>query len=330
MANQPDLFSTLSEPVDRGKTTDPVANFPDALSADSRLSAALAPYQAHMYSTGMSENTIKAFLGDIRLLGKFLQEKGASTRLKDIGTETLNRFLYWLKFERTDADGAHVPCSPKSYARRVTSLKSFFGWLGQTSTLPTDPAAPVLQESAQAPLPRILYDDEIERLMRATRDQLWSTAKPDARPHLLVLLMLQTALKKGEVVSIRLEDIDSSNVREPVLFVRYSDGRHGHKERKLSLGPAFAPVLSQYLRNHKPKEHLFECTARNLEYVLDDAAAMANIKDGVSFEMLRWTSAVRSYRFGTPPEALRLKLGLSPISWRETFEKIKKLASPGL
>jgi hypothetical protein len=39
---------------------------------------------------------------------------------------------------------------------------------------------------------------------------------------------------------------------------------------------------------------------------------------------------VRAYRYGTPPEALRQKLGLSPISWRETFDKIKKLASPGL
>ena len=45
---------------------------------------------------------------------------------------------------------------------------------------------------------------------------------------------------------------------------------------------------------------------------------------------MRWTSAVRAYRLGAPPEALRKKLGLSPITWRETFDKIKKLSSPGL
>ena len=68
----------------------------------------------------------------------------------------------------------------------------------------------------------------------------------------------------------------------------------------------------------------------SLEYILGDIAEMAHIEGGVSFETMRWTSAVRSYRFGTPPEALRNKLGLSPITWRETLEKIKKLASPGL
>jgi len=31
-----------------------------------------------------------------------------------------------------------------------------------------------------------------------------------------------------------------------------------------------------------------------------------------------------------PPERLRLKMGLSEISWRETVEKIRILAAPGL
>ncbi|MDW8268809.1 MAG: tyrosine-type recombinase/integrase [Anaerolineae bacterium] len=168
----------------------------------------------------------------------------------------------------------------------------------------------------------------MERLLRVTRDLLWSPSKPDARPHLLVLLLLQTGLKKSEVMNLRLSDIDTSNPREPLLTVRYEDGRHAHKERTLFLGPDFLPVYNQYLRSYKPRERLFECTARNLEYVLAEAAALAEIKDGVSFEMMRWTSAVRAYRFGAAPEALRQKLGLSPISWRETFEKIQKLARP--
>ncbi|HEY54066.1 MAG TPA: tyrosine-type recombinase/integrase, partial [Caldilineae bacterium] len=162
------------------------------------------------------------------------------------------------------------------------------------------------------------------------RDLLWSPTKPDARPYLLVLLLLQTGLKKGETVNLTLNDIDISNPREPVLFIRYANPRYAHKERKLFLGPAFTPVYKQYLRTYKPENKIFDCTARNLEYVLNDTAQLANIDGGVSFETMRWTSAVRSYRFGTPPEALRKKLGLSPITWRETLEKIKKLASPGL
>ena len=50
----------------------------------------------------------------------------------------------------------------------------------------------------------------------------------------------------------------------------------------------------------------------------------------VSFEGLRWTAAVRDYRTGMPAERLRLKMGLSEISWRETLERIRLLAAPGL
>ncbi len=328
--SQLDLFAGSGGPVEPGRLSEAEAAPAAGLSRASSIGAALPYYRTYLLSNSMSEHTITAFLGDVRLLVRFLRETGASETVSEIGTDTLNQFLYWMRFERRDELGSLVPCSPKSYARRITTLKSFFGWLAATEILSSDPAAGVIQESAQAPLPRILYDAEIERLMRATRDLLWSPTKPDARPHLLVLLLLHTGLKKGVTVGIRLEDIDSSNPREPVLMVRYEDGRHPHKERKLFLGPAFMPVLNQYLRAYQPKTHLFECTARNLEYVLEDAAHLAEIQGGVSFETVRWTSAVRSYRFGTPPDALRQKLGLSTIAWRETFEKIKRLAGPGL
>ncbi|MCP4166977.1 MAG: site-specific integrase [Chloroflexi bacterium] len=324
------LFSEVNEPIDPGKSTHPVAEVPLQLTSESKLSAAMAPYQAYMRGEGLSENTIKAFMGDVRLLDRYFKQRELNPALGEIGTKELNHFLHWLRYERTNKNGDIIPCSPKSYARRVTTLKSFFGWLYAEEVLNVDPAAPVIQESVRAPLPRILFDDEIDRLTRISRDLLWSPSKPDARPYLIVVMLMQTALKKSEVVNLALEDVDTSNPREPVLLVRYADPKYAHKERKLFLGPVFLPVYNQYLRAYQPSERVFECTARNLEYVLSDTAALADIKNGLSFETMRWTSAVRSYRFGTPPEALRKKLGLSPITWRETFEKIKTLASPGL
>lgn len=328
MAKQPSLFNEMDQPVEAARPPDPIAKIPDNITGESSLSAAIGPYQVYMQSKGLSPNTIKAFLGDLRLLNRYFRERGENPKLEDIDTDVLNRFLYWLRFERTNANGQLVPCSPKSYARRVTTLKSFFGWLHEIGVIERDPAAEIIQQSAQAPLPRILYDNEVERLIRVTRDMLWSPTRPDARPYLLVTLLLQTGLKKSEVMKIRLEDIDTSNPRDPVLYIRYTDPRLGHKERKLSLGPAFTPVYNQYLRTYQPEERLFECSARNLEYVLTDAAKRADIEKGVSFETLRWTSAVRSYRLGMAPEALREKMGLSAISWRETFDKIQKLAGP--
>jgi integrase/recombinase XerD len=67
-----------------------------------------------------------------------------------------------------------------------------------------------------------------------------------------------------------------------------------------------------------------------LEYVLRDTAQLAGLKDGVSFEMLRWNCAVRDFRSGMDPNRLRKKLGLSQVTWYETVEKLKKLAEPAL
>ena len=176
---------------------------------------------------------------------------------------------------------------------------------------------------------RILHKDEIDRLLSVTRDRLWGRS-PDSRPYLLVSLFLQTGIKKSEGMAIKLVHMDRSNPTAPILEIRYQDARYAAKNRNLSFSPSLLPVIDQYVRQYHPQTYLFECTARNLEYVLSDAAKEAEIKDRVSFEMLRWTCAVRDYRYGMDAEMLRKKLGLSPISWRETFDKIRQLANPGL
>ena len=303
-----------------GESTAPVATLPPGLSTASSLSAASTAFYGHMVRQGFSDNTIKAFQADLRLFSRYMAPNRA---IGGIGQSDLEQFLTWMRTDRG------VPCSPKSYARRLTTLKVFFGWLAEQDILQKDPAAPLVHEHAYTPLPELLYDEQVNSLLSTARDLLWA-AKPDARPYLLVTLILQTGIKKSECMGIKLEHIDLSNTQAPVLYVRYADPRRTLKERKLALGMGFTAVYRQYEREYKPKEHLFECTPRNLEYVLADLAQQSGIAGGVSFEQLRWTCAVRDYRKGMPPEQLRQKLGLSEISWRETLPKIQKLARPAL
>ncbi len=303
-----------------GATSQPIAQLPSDLNRNSSLATAIAFFHGHMIRQGFSDNTIKAFQADLRLFSRYF---GANRAIGTIGQADLGEFLTWMRTERG------VPCSPKTYARRMTTLKVFFGWLAEAGVLPSDPAAPLVHEHPSTPLPEILYDNQVAALLATARDLLWAP-KPDARPYLLVSLILQTGIKKSECMEIRPEHIDFSNPQAPVLYVRYADARRTHKERKLALGPGFTSAYRQYMREYNPTERLFECTARNLEYVLEDVAKQAGITGGVSFEQLRWTCAVRDYRNGMPPEQLRLKLGLSRISWRETLPKIQKLARPPL
>ncbi len=323
-----DLFSQAQQTIDPGKTPGPVGEIPQQLTPESKITAALGPYRLYLEQQGKSQNTIKAFLGDIRILHRYFNSRGENPSLGEITTDMLNGFLHWLCHERKNKQGDIMGCKPKTYARRVTSLKSFFGWLYASNILPTNPAEAVIQRSARAPLPRILTDEELEKLQNTARDMLWSPRKPDSRTYLLLLVLLNTGIKKSELLRLKLSDIDISNPREPTLTVRYDDPRYAHKERTLFLGPAFTPVYKQYLRQYQPKERVFEWSPRNLEYILSDLAQAAGVDPShISFEILRWTSAVRAYRFGMPPEAIRKKLGLSEIAWRETYDKIQKLTT---
>jgi integrase/recombinase XerD len=300
------------------ETNAPTQELTPPLRADSPLSSAASAFGEYMTRKGFSENTIKAFQNDLKIFVKFMEP---STLLHQIKTQHLEDFLTWLQTERGK------PCSAKTLARRITTLKVFFGWIHGIGIIGSDPAEPIVQQPAKTPLPKILKDDEVARLQRAAQDYLWDRPKSDARPYLLVSLLLQTGMKKAECARLLITDIDASNPSAPEAHIRYPEERHAHKNRSIVLNPNTVPPLNQYLEQYKPETHLFECTPRNLEYVLDEVGRRADItRLQVGFETLRWTFAVRAYRMGEPEDRLRQKMGLSKISWRETREKIYQLA----
>jgi site-specific recombinase XerD len=293
-----------------------------ALTPSTTLFNAARAFELYMSNEEFSPHTIKSFRSDLRLLGDYL---GHDQPIGRIATSDLNKFLDYLLNERD------VPCSPKSYARRVTTLKVFFKWLHKGGVLPEDPAAPVIQRSVSPPLPEILNDEEIEQA-RAVTQEMWDAEKPDPRPHLLLNLILHTAMKKAECMAIRLSHIHRDAADGPFVQIRYDNPSRKIKERKLGLNPEILDALDDYVEQYKPEDVLFPCTARNLEYVLADVAEKAGIekktKKGISFEMLRWTGAVRDYQNGMDETRLRQKLGISEVTWQETGKKIKELATP--
>jgi site-specific recombinase XerD len=290
------------------------------LSAESSLSAAMERFGDHMVQQEYAENTVKSFLGDLRILKRYLK---SNPSVGEISTKNLQDFLHWLQHERGK------PCSPKSYARRLTTLKVFFAWLAGEGTIRSDPAAALTHKPVQVPLPRILYDNQVDETLAVT-GQLMQAEKPDPRPHLLVTLLLHTGIKKQECMAIKLSHIDTSDSGGAVVHIRYDKPRMQYKERRLKLPAGWTRTLAEYRKAYEPQEFLFPCTARNLEYVLTDVGKLAGLPDGLSFEMLRWTCAVRDYKARMDADRLRRKLGLSQMSWKETEPKIVRLAEPPL
>jgi site-specific recombinase XerD len=291
-----------------------------AIRADSTLEEAREVYLVALRLSGASPYTVKAFKSDLNLLGNWA---GFDTPVGEFSTDTLNRFLNWMLTERDK------PCSPKTYARRVTTLKNFFGFLYEERAIPKDPSKAVIQQPVSTPLPDVLLDEEVDALLATTRAIRTNPVEPDARPHLLAMLLLQTGVKKGECVALKQVDVLRSDPDRPQLWVRYQNPRMRYKERKIDLTAELMEVLDEYLAQRKPKDGLiFDCTSRNLEYVLNDTAEAAGIDRGkMSFETMRWTCAYRDYRRGMDAERLRQKLGLSRVSWRDTSTRLAEIVT---
>ncbi len=286
------------------------------LTAQTGLIPAINAWEFYLNDQGRSPNTVKAFLSDVRLLTQVLPP---DRTLGAITTSELNTFLHWLENERG------VPCSPKTLARRVTAIKSFFRWLQKGGVLLVDPAEQVVQRSVLSPIPEVLNDAEIEAVLLAA-DRPRRAARPDARPYTLLALLLATGIKKSECLGIHLNHIDMLSPAEPYVFIRYASPANRYKERKLSLPEDWIPAYQEYLTQYNPVDRLFPWSPRRLEYLLEDIGKEAGLSKHLSFDMCRWTSALQDYLNNVEPEKIRQKLGISKIQWREVNLKLRQLA----
>ncbi len=286
------------------------------LTAQTGLAPAINAWEMFLYDQGRSPNTVKAFLSDARLLGDYLPPDRS---LGAITTDDLNGFLHWLEHERG------VPCSPKSLARRVTSLKSFFRWLQRGGVVVVDPAEKVVQRSVLSPLPEVLTGAELDSVLLAA-DRHRRQSKPDARPFTLLSLLLATGIKKSECLGIHLNHVDLQAPEGPLVFIRYGSPANRYKERKLSLPEDWIPAYEEYLAQYNPADRLFPWSPRRLEYLLEDVGKEAGLSKHLSFDMCRWTCALQDYLNNDEPDRIRQKLGISKIQWREINLKLRQLA----
>ena len=314
---QPDLFTgapvVITEPVDPTETAFPPLVRTKPLTEQSSLTACFIPYQQDLRLRGKSEYTVTCFLSDLKMFSDYV---GRDTPVGRIAKEQLTDWLMKLKFGKK----GQVP-APKTMARRVTFLKNFFSWLTRDGVIREDPSASLVLERPLPPLPELLFDDEIERLLEVSAE--------DPRSHCLVYMVLHAGLKKEEVMGLKLEHIDLSNPQVPLITIHFpaATGKQ-HRERRLALPAEFTTIMKQYVAKYHPTDELFVCTDRNLNYILARSVKKAGIKKRVTLQLLRDSFAVEQLKSGVPPETLREKLGLSDEAWLESREKYRRLAFP--
>ncbi len=280
------------------------------------LQPAIQAWKIYLHDQGRSHHTLKAFTADLALLESFLP---ADKTIGSITTKDLEDYLTWLEKDRD------VPCSPKTLSRRITSIKSFFRWLVKGGVLNSDPAEKVIQKTVISPLPTVLTPTEYTQALEAA-EALRTAANPDPRPYTLMLLVLETSLKKGECLSLMTNHLEIENPDQAYIHVRYKQARYRYKERKVGVSAEWVAAYHEYAEKYQIKDQVFPWSQRRLEYLLEDVTKAANMEKHISFDMLRWTSALIDLTNGVEKDKIRQKLGISKVQWREVSNKLRSLA----
>jgi len=285
------------------------------ITARTTLAPALNGWEIFLKDQSNSTHTLKAFLGDLTLLTNYLPP---DRTLGSISTNDLNNFLDWMVNDRG------VPCSPKTLARRITSLKAFFRWLHKAGILLLDPAEKVVQKSVRSPLPEVLTSDEIEAVLELA-SSYHRASSPDTRYYTLSTLLLTTGIKKGETLGLSPNHIHMDAPEGPLLFVRYANPKYRYKERKIQIPAYWLEAYTNYAAQYPLTDKLFPWSPRRLEYLLQDLSTEVGLDKQLSFSMCRWTCALTDWQSEMERDKIRQKLGISKVQWREVGEKLRQL-----
>jgi integrase/recombinase XerD len=291
------------------------SKIPSHISERTSLLPAINSWRIFLTDQGKSPHTVKAFTADMLLLASYLPP---DRPLGAITTNELNNFLDWMQKQRG------VPCSPKTLARRITSIKAFFRWLVKFGVILVDPAEKVLQQSVISPLPQVLTPQEAQSVLDVANNHRQGS-QPDARYYALLALLLETGIKKSECLALSPNHLDLDAPNGPQLFVRYASPQHRYKERKILVSLEWVNAYLEYKQQYQLGDQLFPWSQRRLEYLLEDLSEEAGLSKHLSFEMCRWTCALTDLASGMEANKVRQKMGLSKIQWREVKLKLQKL-----
>ena len=273
-------------------------------------------------------NTVRAYAHDLKVFFGVVGKEPADVEPADV--------LAFVSAQRRPRSGAEkvvrisdgeAGLSSATIKRRLAAVSSLYGYLvarggaGVTSNpvprgLPTRRnrrelrGVPLVRGARR--LPRILDPAEVEALMGGLRTQ---------RDRAMVQAMLLGALRRCEVLGLRLEDLRLGEWR---VFV--SEGKGGH-QRLIPMSRTFFATVAAYLNDERPPDAATDrvfvvlkgprrgqpLSAEGLDEILTGARARAGLAHGTCHE-LRHTCLTRLREAGMAIEALQAQAGHRSIS----------------
>ncbi len=181
----------------------------EPLTADQTVLQTLPAYHAYLQSSSYSMYTPDDFTSDLKKFGLFVRDKP----LQRVRTADIQQWIGKLKETMT----------AKTVSRKVSAITNYFKWVVQAGVLMDNPAEAIRYAKVTSPLPDILFESECRQLRVA--------ASHDPRAYLLLLLLLETGLKKSELFSLKLTHFDLSNAYAPELWIKHMESILGKTGR---------------------------------------------------------------------------------------------------
>ena len=285
---------------------------------------------------GFSRNTSDAYRNDLGQFWTFLQDhsddpstgngsgngngpdyessKGNFTWAK-VDINVLNMYIQDLKVRKGYRD--------TTTARKVASIKSFFGFLSENSIITEDPTESLGSPRVGRTLPKFLSEEDVASLLDTAYKSGSNEGQRDA---VIMELLYATGLRVGELVSINLQDVDLSEA-----YIRCMG--KGSKERLVYLHSKALEELRRYLREsriallgHRRSEsalfvnHRGERLTRQWVWtILKTYAQKAGIDQNITPHTLRHSFATHLLQNGASLRHVQELLGHSSISTTQVY-----------
>lgn len=264
---------------------------------------------------GFSSNTLAAYLTDLDKLLSFLCAERID--LTDTTLEDLQTF----------SAGLHdIGIHPRSQARILSGVKSFFRYLVIEDYIQSDPSELLEAPNRGFKIPEVLTLDEIDRLIDSI-----DLSKPEGQRNRAILETLYSCgLRVSELSTLKLSAL---YLEEGFIQI---DGK-GKKQRLVPISPRAIHEINHYLmdRNQQHIQPKFEDflfisrKGKNISrimvfHIIKEQAKVAGITKNISPHTFRHSFATHLLEGGANLRAIQCMLGHESITTTEIYTHIDR------
>lgn len=193
------------------------------------LAALAASFRRSLRAANRSRETVATYGAALELFRRYLERRGAPTEARAIRQEHVEGFLAEL-FERG--------LQPTTALTRLRGLRAFFRWAAREGEVDDDPAAGVEPPKVPEQPVRMPDDAEVKKLLAVCE----GAGFLDRRDRALIVVLVDCGLRRGELLGLRVEDLDLDQG-----LIHVHRGKGGAR-RVAPIGNAATAALDRYLR----------------------------------------------------------------------------------